>query len=722
MTEALDHDVLAEVAEPGEVVLRVDDLHVSFGSEAGRVQAVRGLSYELRAGRTTAIVGESGSGKSVSAMALLGLLPDSARISGSVRLGDRELIGRSDTEMSRIRGNEIAMIFQDPLSSLTPVFTVGAQIVEALAAHQRIGSRQAWDRAVELLELVGIPDPVRRAKAYPHELSGGMRQRVMIAMAMANDPAVIVADEPTTALDVTIQAQILDLLATAQRETGAAVLLITHDLGVVAGTADDVVVMYAGRPVEQADVDTLFREPRMPYTIGLLGAVPRVDRRVDALVPIPGSPPVLIDPPDQCMFAPRCPLAIDECRSAEPALHDVGGPGGHTADEHTADEHTAAAHTAACVRSAEIVGNGVLVDAAGAQRPVYPEPEVVARAEVVSVPRAQRDIVLDVAGMTKLFPLTSGLLKRRIGTVRAVRGVSFDIRAGESLAIVGESGSGKSTTLLEVMDFAQPAGVVRIGGVDPAAVRKRAARALRQDVSIVFQDPAEALDPRFTAFDIIAEPLRALGVPRSEAAQKVTDLLARVGLDPVHSDRFPAAFSGGQRQRLAIARALATDPSLIILDEPLSALDVSVQAEIVNLIRRLQSTGDVAYLVVAHDLSVIRYLADRVAVMYLGEFVEVGETEQVFDAPAHPYTKALLSAVPIPDPAAERARTPIVLHGEQPSPTDDIVGCCFTGRCPLYVTLDPERQSRCRSVHPELRAIGPADDHVASCHYLEVDA
>ena len=707
-----------------ETLLAVQGLSVEFGARAQPYRAVKSLDFTIGRGETVALVGESGSGKSVTALSILRLIERAGgRIaSGSARFVPRDgrevdLFGLEESALRRIRGNEIAMIFQDPLSSLTPVFTVGAQIVEALAAHQRIGSRQAWDRAVELLELVGIPDPVRRAKAYPHELSGGMRQRVMIAMAMANDPAVIVADEPTTALDVTIQAQILDLLATAQRETGAAVLLITHDLGVVAGTADDVVVMYAGRPVEQADVDTLFREPRMPYTIGLLGAVPRVDRRVDALVPIPGSPPVLIDPPDQCMFAPRCPIAMDECRSAEPALHDAGGPRGHSADE-----HTAAAHTAACVRSAEIVGNGVLVDAAGAQRPVYPEPEVVARAEVVSVPRAQRDIVLDVAGMTKLFPLTSGLLKRRIGTVRAVRGVSFDIRAGESLAIVGESGSGKSTTLLEVMDFAQPAGVVRIGGVDPAAVRKRAARALRQDVSIVFQDPAEALDPRFTAFDIIAEPLRALGVPRSEAAQKVTDLLARVGLDPVHSDRFPAAFSGGQRQRLAIARALATDPSLIILDEPLSALDVSVQAEIVNLIRRLQSTGDVAYLVVAHDLSVIRHLADRVAVMYLGEFVEVGETEQVFDAPAHPYTKALLSAVPIPDPAAERARTPIVLRGEQPSPTDDIVGCCFTGRCPLYVTLDPERQSRCRSVHPELRAIGPADDHVASCHYLEVDA
>ncbi|MET9198999.1 ABC transporter ATP-binding protein [Gordonia sp. NPDC003585] len=680
-----------------DVVLKVRDLRVSFGSEAGRVEAVRGLSYELRSGKTTAIVGESGSGKSVSAMAVLGLLPDTALIDGSVRLRDRELIGLSDKDMSSIRGQEISMIFQDPLSSLTPVFTVGSQIVEALQAHQRIASKPAWSRAVELLDLVGIPDPARRAKAFPHELSGGMRQRVMIAMAMANDPAVIIADEPTTALDVTIQAQILDLLKTAQRETGAAVLLITHDLGVVAGTADDVVVMYAGRPVERADVDTLYQEPRMPYTIGLLGAVPRVDRRVEMLTPIPGTPPVLIDPLDECMFAPRCPIAIDDCRSSEPPLREMSAHG----------------HDAACVRSGEITGAGTV-----SGEPVFPVSDV--SSSESAVPREDRPVVLDVVGMRKFFPLTSGLLKRRIGTVRAVKGVSFDIRAGECMAIVGESGSGKSTTLLEVMDFAQPAGVVRIGGVDPASVRKRAARSLRQDVSIVFQDPSEALDPRFTAYDIVAEPLRALGTSRSDTEAKVAGLLRRVGLDPVHSDRFPAAFSGGQRQRLAIARALATDPSLIILDEPLSALDVSVQADIVNLIRQLQSDGDVAYLVVAHDLSVVRHLADRVAVMYLGEFVEVGDTDRVFDNPAHPYTRALLSAVPIPDPAAERARTPIVLSGEQPSPTAEIVGCSFTGRCPLYATLDDERQTRCRSHHPELRVIGDADDHAASCHFMEV--
>ncbi|MCR5980155.1 dipeptide ABC transporter ATP-binding protein [Gordonia jinghuaiqii] len=693
-------------------LLSVRDLRVDFGSEAGIVDAVRGLSFDLRPGRTTAIVGESGSGKSVSAMAVLGLLPESARVSGSVTLRGRELIGLSDKEMSAIRGQDIAMVFQDPLSSLTPVYTVGAQIVEALRAHRSITSTQAWGRAVELLDLVGIGDPVRRAKAFPHELSGGMRQRVMIAMAIANDPSVIIADEPTTALDVTIQAQILDVLRTAQRETSAAMLLITHDLGVVAGSADDVVVMYAGRAVETADADTLFARPRMPYTIGLLGAVPRVDRRTDALIPIPGTPPILIDVADECQFAPRCPVAIDECRSTEPELRDAGD-----------------ARRVACIRVGEIDADGTLDG-----RPVFeiPEPSAAAYHSDATEPagtsgaeRDDRQTVLDIANMTKVFPLTSGLLKRRVGSVRAVNDISFDIRRGEAMALVGESGSGKSTTLLEIMEFAQPAGVVRIGGVDPASVRSRQARALRQKVSIVFQDPSDALDPRFTAFDIVAEPLRALGIPKDETERRVADLMARVGLDHVHSDRFPAAFSGGQRQRLAIARALAADPELIILDEPLSALDVSVQAGIVNLIRRLQSAGDVAYLIVAHDLSVVRHLADRVAVMYLGAIVESGPTDAVFGRPAHPYTRALLSAVPVPDPRIERERRAIVLRGEQPSATEEILGCSFAGRCPLYSRLADGQQQLCRTTIPllqptiEERAAGA--DHRAACHFQEAE-
>ncbi|MGC5256012.1 dipeptide ABC transporter ATP-binding protein [Gordonia sp. DT218] len=695
---------------PGaEPVLSVRDLRVSFGSEAGRVDAVRGLSFDVSASSTLAVVGESGSGKSVSALAVLGLLPESAVVSGSVTLDGRELLGLADKEMSTIRGREISMIFQDPLSSLTPVFTVGAQIVEALKAHQEIGTKAAMARAVELLELVGIPDPARRVKAFPHELSGGMRQRVMIAMAIANDPAVIVADEPTTALDVTIQAQIMSLLRTAQAETGAAILLITHDLAVVAGAADDVVVMYGGRAVERAAAQPLFDTPRMPYTIGLLGAVPRVDRIAESLTPIPGTPPVLIDPPSACQFAPRCPIAIDECLRYEPELTPVVGGDGAVDSAGAGAE--AGGHAAACVRAPEI-GDDATIDG----QPVYGEPAVGTR-EPVAPGGNDRPVILEVAGLRKEFPLTSGMMKRRVGTVRAVDGVSFDIRRGETMAIVGESGSGKSTTLLEVMDFGQPAGVVRLSGIDPAELSRRRARVLRREMAIVFQDPSEALDPRFTAFDVVGEPLRALGLSKHDTEERVGGLLRRVGLDPAHADRYPSAFSGGQRQRLAIARALATDPKLIILDEPLSALDVSVQADVVNLIRRLQADGDVAYLVVAHDLSVVRHMADRVAVMYLGRFVEVGPTATVFDEPRHPYTQALLSAVPIPDPRAERARTPIVLRGEQPSPTDEIAGCAFVGRCPLHLTLAETERARCRDEEPVLA--GAAADHSAACHFTD---
>ncbi|MFW0794197.1 ABC transporter ATP-binding protein [Gordonia sp. CPCC 205515] len=676
-------------------VLSVRDLRVTFGTEAGRLEAVRGLSFDLVAGSTLAIVGESGSGKSVSANAILGLLPESAEVGGSVTLRGRELTTLDDAAMSDIRGNDIAMIFQDPLSSLTPVFTVGDQIVEALRAHQDIGKRQAADRAVELLDLVGMPDPARRATAFPHELSGGMRQRVMIAMAIANDPAVLIADEPTTALDVAIQAQILDVLATAQTETGAALLLITHDLGVVAGVADDVTVMYAGRAVEQADVTTLFEHPRMPYTIGLLGAVPRVDRRDTDLVPIPGSPPVLIGLPDACPFVSRCPIAVDACSVGEPELQSAA----RSSD-----------HQVACVRADEI-GDDRAIDGT----PVFAPPTIATSSAAVSA-AGDAPVVLEVAGLRREFALTTGFLRRRAGTVRAVSGVSFVVRQGETMAIVGESGSGKSTTLLEVMDFAQPAGVVRLSGTDPTTVARRASRVLRRDMSIVFQDPAEALDPRFTAFDIVAEPLRALGLSADDAGRRVTDLLTRVGLDPAHSDRFPSAFSGGQRQRLAIARALATDPKLIILDEPLSALDVSVQADIVNLLRRLQADAGVAYLIVTHDLSVIAHMADRVAVMYLGRFVETGTTEAIFANPAHPYTEALLSAVPVPDPRAERARTAVRLRGEQPSATAELAGCVFASRCPLFVELSADDQNRCRTVEPELAG---TDGHAAACHFRE---
>jgi peptide/nickel transport system ATP-binding protein len=614
--------------------------------------------------------------------------------------------------MSRIRGRDVAMVFQDPLSSLTPVFPIGRQIVEAIQIHGDVSKRDATTRAVDLLRLVGIPRPETRLRSFPHEFSGGMRQRVMVAMAMANSPRLIIADEPTTALDVTIQAQILEVLATAQQEIGAAVIMITHDLGVVAGSADDVVVMYAGRGVEQAAVNDVFYAPRMPYTIGLLEAIPRIDSTEDVpLVPIKGTPPLLIDLPPGCPFAPRCPVAVDACRVEEPALLPVGGGVDGGVDGGPArDDRGHLPHRAACIRADEIVDG--MIDG----RPVYPVPEIPA-GTLAAVPRDERPVMLEVQNLHREFPLLRGsFLKRRVGTVHAVNGVSFDIRQGETMAIVGESGCGKTTTLLEIMNLAAPAdGVVRIGGVSTADVRGTSgARTLRRDLQMVFQDPVGALNPRQTVFDVIAEPMRAVQVPKAEVEERVGELMDLVGLDPSHSDRFPAAFSGGQRQRIGIARALSTNPKVVVLDEPVSALDVSIQAGVINLLDELKARLGLSYLFVAHDLSVVRHLADRVAVMYLGSFVEHGDVDAVFDDPQHPYTQALISAIPLPDPVKERTRERIVLQGDLPSPTEELTGCRFVSRCPLHLTLDADRQRRCREVAPAL--VG-TPEHANACHF-----
>jgi peptide/nickel transport system ATP-binding protein len=695
-----------------DTILEVADLTVSFRSEAGSVRAVRGVTYSVAPGETLAIVGESGSGKSVSSLAVMGLLPSSAQITGTIRFKGTDLLTLNDRRLSKIRGSGISMVFQDPLSALTPVYTIGDQIAEAVRIHQDVNKNQAQKRAVELLDLVGIPNPELRASSFPHEFSGGMRQRAMIAMAIANDPDLIIADEPTTALDVTIQAQVLEVLKKAKQATNAATVLITHDLGVVAGFADRVMVMYAGKAVELASVDDIFYHPRMPYTMGLLGSIPRMDvAEKEPLIPIEGNPPSLVNLPDGCPFAPRCPIAVEQCRTTEPAL----------------DPTDRGAHFAACHRKNEI-----------AQRrwtaaEVFVRPD--APADVVAgVPRSERPVVLELDNLHRAFPIRRGaVIRRTVGAVRAVDGVSLEIRQGETLGLVGESGCGKTTTIMEVMNLLKPQqGRIVVLGRETDRLNGDGRRKMRSDLSIVFQDPMASLDPRMPVGDILAEPMWVQKMPEDKIRARTADLLQMVGLSPEHSSRYPAEFSGGQRQRIGIARALALDPKLVVLDEPVSALDVSIQAGVINLLDELKARLGLSYLFVAHDLSVVRHIADRVAVMYLGRIVEIGTAREIFDQPSHPYTQALLSAIPLPDPEKERTRKRILLTGDLPSPANVPSGCRFSSRCFVFSEqLDAEQRARCTQEDPTLMnsaeragpvvdAAQPGDGQRAACHFATV--
>jgi peptide/nickel transport system ATP-binding protein len=692
-----------------EPLLEVADLSVGFQTREGQVQAIRNLSFTLQPGETLGIVGESGSGKSTVALSILGLLPKNARITGSVKTKGRELIGLSEQSLSQVRGGTIAYIPQDPLSSLNPAFRVGWQVAEAIWTRQEVPKEQAHKRAVELLELVGIPNAADRAESFPHEFSGGMRQRVVIAMAMANDPAIILADEPTTALDVTIQAQVLEALRAARDQTQAAVILITHDLGVVAGMADRVMVMYAGRAVETAPSDEVFYQPRMPYTLGLLGSLPRLD--VDGggpLRPIPGSPPSLVNMAPGCPFRPRCPLAYDRCVTEEPPLAPVG-----------------VEHAAACHRSAELVDVGIELYA-----PTWADtadwadaPEAVLTATTrngAAPPRPDGEpadgLVIEVRNLVKHFPIRGGgLIRHQVGEAHAVCGVSFELHRRETLGLVGESGCGKSTTARTVLQLLKAtSGSVKYEDQELTTQSRKDLRPLRQQLQVVFQDPYASLDPRMPVGEIVAEPLRIHGRWSSEAGpREVSELFRMVGLNPEHRNRYPHEFSGGQRQRVGIARALALKPEVLVMDEPVSALDVSIQAGIVNLLEELQDRLGLSYLLIAHDLSVIRHICDRVAVMYLGKIVEIGTRNDVYDRPTHPYTQALLSAVPVPDPVVERQRQRILLTGDVPSADNPPSGCRFRTRC-------WKAQEVCERDDPALTDRGQG--HPVACHFPEVTA
>ncbi|MBB6121851.1 ABC transporter ATP-binding protein [Nocardiopsis algeriensis] len=724
-----------------DVVLEVRDLSVTFPSDDGPLPAVREVSYVLRRGETLGIVGESGSGKSVTSMAIMGLLPKNARVEGSAKVLGQEVLGLKDAQISKVRGNRIAMIFQDPLTSLNPVYTVGYQISEAVLAHRKVGKKAAMDRALELLKLVGIPHPEQRIKQYPHELSGGMRQRVVIAIAMANEPDVIIADEPTTALDVTVQAQVLEALEAARRETGAAMVLITHDLGVVAGHVDRVGVMYGGRLVETGSVEDVFYRPRMPYALGLLGSLPRLDEeRHERLTPIVGTPPSLLALPKGCAFAPRCPMARDICREEEPRLLTAAGGG----ERRPAVPEETGVHAAACHFSEELEGmgpgdlfKGMAADAATVEEAAEAEERAAEALEEVAEDAAQEsaekaaeegaarsgkagEVILTVQDLVKNFPIRSkGLLKRKIGEVQAVSGISLELRERETLALVGESGCGKSTTArLMLQLIKQTAGEVSYKGQALHTLSARQMRPLRRDLQLVFQDPFASLDPRMTVSDIVAEPMRIHGRNAKEARARVRELLDLVGLSPEHGSRYPHEFSGGQRQRIGIARALALNPKVLVLDEPVSALDVSIQAGVINLLEDLQEELGLSYLFVSHDLSVVKHIADRVAVMYLGKIVETGTTDQLFGAPAHPYTQALISAIPLPDPVKERTRERIVVTGDVPSPADPPSGCRFRTRCPKFAgVLSEAERTKCVEEPPEL--IDRGTGHRDACHYSE---
>jgi peptide/nickel transport system ATP-binding protein len=655
-------------------LLAVSGLQVEFAGADGWLPVVEDVTFTIGRGETLGLVGESGSGKTVSSLAILGLIPPgNGRVThGSIEFEGRDLLKLSNEAMRQVRGNDIAMVFQEPMTSLNPAFTVGDQIATAVRAHQRVSRQDARARAREMLERVGIPDARRRLDDYPHALSGGMRQRAMIAMALSCDPKLLIADEPTTALDVTVQAQILDLMRSLQEELGTAILFVTHDFGVVADICDRVAVMYAGQIVEAAPVSEVFARPRHPYSEGLLVSMPQAASPGGRLTVIAGQVPRPGALPSGCRFHPRCAYATVECQAAPVAFTAVTASAG-----------------VRCVRHSEVSLKGAkeVLDRARAAGPA---------ATAVAAPTADEGApLLSVRELVKHFPIESGFLRRVRGHVRAVDGVGFDIAAGETLGLVGESGSGKSTIARLVLGLLPAtAGSVSFDGHDIVGARGSALRRMRRDMQIIFQDPYTSLDPRATIGDSVGEPFEIHdSLPRRERRQRVADLLELVGLGAHHAHRYPHEFSGGQRQRIAVARALALNPRLLVCDEPVSSLDVSTQSQVINLLADLQERLGLAYLFIAHDLSVVRHISHRIAVMYLGRIVEIGPAEEVAARPRHPYTEALISAIPIPDPVEQRQRKRIVLEGDIPSPANPPAGCRFHTRCPyvmnVCVSVDP---------------------------------
>ncbi|NYD41902.1 ABC transporter ATP-binding protein [Nocardioides panaciterrulae] len=660
-------------------LLEITGLRTDIALKRSTVHAVDGVDLEVGAGECLGLVGESGCGKTITALSVLQLLPTGGHVvDGSVRLEGVELLGLQVREMQAIRGGRVGMVFQDPLTSLNPTITVGNQIAEAVLLHRDVSRKEARRRALEVLDLVGIAQARSRLDDFPHQFSGGMRQRVMIAIALACDPRLLIADEPTTALDVTIQAQILELIDRLRRDLEMAVVLVTHDLGVVAGRADRVAVMYAGKIVETAEALELFAHPRHRYTQALFDALPeRATERREQLASIPGLPPDLSTELTGCRFAPRCSFAQDDCRASSPPFLGPAGGHRHACLHPVADEELART------------------------RVTRPEGEAGARSD---------EVLLAVEHLVKDFPLSHHVLGRTRYRVSAVAGVSLEVRRGETYGLVGESGSGKTTLGRLIVGLDEPtSGVVRLEGKDVSRLSSRERRAVRRRVQFMFQDPYASLDPRMRVGQVLREPLAIQRIgSREEQRSRVEEALESVGLPRSAADRFPHEFSGGQRQRLGLARALILRPELVVADEPVSALDVSIQAQILNTLRELQDRLDLTYLVISHDLSVIRYLSDRIGVMYLGKLVEDGPSEEVYHHPLHPYTHGLIATVPEADPQLERAKKATPLEGELPSAVEPPSGCRFRTRCPLA-------QQVCADEEPPLVALRPG--HRAACHF-----
>jgi len=675
-------------------LLELDGVQTEIRLRRSTVHALDGVSLTVDPGECLGIVGESGCGKTMTALSIMRLLPPGGHIvGGKIILDGKDISALSDGDMRHVRGNEIGMIFQDPMTSLNPTMRIGDQISETVVLHRGASAAEARERAIEVLGLVGMPRPAERVSNYPHQLSGGMRQRVMIAMALACEPKLLIADEPTTALDVTIQKQILELLDSLRKRLSMAVILVTHDLGVIAGRADRTVVMYAGKVSESTSTTRLFGNPRHPYTEALFEALP--EKAADSsrrLYNIPGMPPDLTQPPPGCRFAPRCRYAQDKCRAEEPELKGDSW-------EHVFRCFFPVGKEEREKRLAELK----VAEQKAAEAAVEP-------------PAASDGELLRVDHLVKNFPVTAGaVLQRKVGEVSAVADVSFAIVPGQTFGMVGESGCGKTTIgrLIVGLEKATSGSIV-LDGEDLTKLSNRDRRKRSDKVQLMFQDSYASMDPRMRVGPILREPLaiQKRG-SRSEQQTKISEILDEVGLPRAAVQRYPHEFSGGQRQRLGLARALILRPQLIVADEPVSALDVSIQAQILNLMKDLQRDHGLTYMFISHDLGVVRYLSNNIGVMYLGKLVEIGPSEDVYYRPVHPYTRGLIDTIPNADPVVEKAKVAKGVAGELPSAIDPPSGCRFRTRC-------PRAQDICAMEEPPLRPFGGT--HFAACHFPLTEA